>query len=145
VTDRLGKRLIVAKDSAGERLHTIMERGGLVITPKAWVTCTCPRTHNAAKKARCRAGQPVTKEIVGPSYADAGPTVCGNCRWALLESKKSEYALRTQNQVHASVECKGRAGTLFGELEQAHLVELRRVTERPLSQPEKSRPEVSRG
>src|SRR5690606_20930255 len=60
VTDRLGKRLIVAKDSAGERLHTIMERGGLVITPKAWVTCTCPRTHNAAKKARCRAGQPVT-------------------------------------------------------------------------------------
>jgi integrase len=134
VTDGLEKRLIVAKDAAADRLQTIMERGGLVITPKRWVTCTCPRTHNAAKKARCRAGQPLTKEIVGPFFADAGPTVCRNCPWALLEPGKNDYACQAQSSLQASVDCGRGAGTLFRELEQAHLVELNQVVARQTNQ-----------
>lgn len=127
ITSRLEKRLIVATESAGDRLMTIMERGGLVVTPKAWVTCTCPRTHVAAKKARCRAGHAVANEIVGPSYADAGPSVCGECRWALIDPSKAHYAGRTQSHLEASINSGRGTGTLFGELERAHLVELSRV------------------
>lgn len=130
ITSRLEKKLIVAHESAGERLLTIMERGGLVVTPKAWVTCTCPRTHGAAKKARCRAGQELTTEIVGPSYADAGPNICGECRWALIDPSKADYANRARLHLEASVKSGRGAGTLFGELERAHLVELGRVAEK---------------
>jgi hypothetical protein len=128
ITTRLEKHVIVTKELVGETLHHVMERGGLVVTPKAWVTCTCPRTQLGAKKAQCRQGQLITEEIVGPSFADAGPPVCNNCRWALKEPAKDAYACRTQTQLETSCSSESRAGTLFGELEEAHLVELRRVT-----------------
>ena len=127
IKERLEKRLFVSKETVGGTLHHIIERGGLVVTPKAWVTCTCPRTNNAAKKARCRAGQTISQEIVGPSYADAGPTVCGDCRWALMEPAKHDYASRTQSQLEGSVESGNGNGTLFRELERAQLVDLRRI------------------
>lgn len=128
ITQRLDKHLIIAKDDVGERLQTLMVRGGLVITPKPWVTCTCPRTSNAARKARCRTSEEVHSGIFGPSFAAAGPTVCGNCKWALLEPVRGEYAKNAQQRLDASVSSGRGAGTLFGELEKAHLVELQKVS-----------------
>jgi hypothetical protein len=131
IKGRLEKRLFVSSEAVGETLHQIMERGGLVITPKAWVTCTCPRTHNAAKKARCRAQQMIDHEVVGPSFADAGPTVCTECRWALMEPTKLGYATDTQTQLETSLNSDNGRGTLFRDLERAQLVGLRRITNTP--------------
>lgn len=141
IKERLRKHLFVSGETVGETLHKIMERGGLVITPKAWTTCTCPRTNNAAKKARCRAGQFITEEIVGPSYADAGPTVCEDCRWALKEPTKDQYASQIGIGLEEAVASDCGRGTLFRELQQNQLVDIRRVTG-PSSGVSPTRPEV---
>lgn len=134
ITERLRKHLFVSKEAVGEALQHAMERGGLVITPKAWVTCTCPRTRKGARKARCRAGQVLSDDIVGPSFADAGPPVCKDCPWALLEPEKCANA-SSEQQTHlaAAVECKAGSGTLFRDLQNAHLVELRAFADTPFS------------
>jgi hypothetical protein len=127
IKSKLRKHLMVTS-SVGEQLYNVIERGGLVITPKPWTTCTCPRTQLAAKKARCRAGQVITDDTLGPSFADAGPLVCSICKWALLEPAKSKYAVRTEVTLEAAVASGCREGTLFGDLERDNLIELQKLS-----------------
>src|SRR5690606_6932104 len=48
------KLQVATPERVGASLTLIMQRQGMVLTPKPWVTCSCPRTREAAAKAGCR-------------------------------------------------------------------------------------------
>jgi hypothetical protein len=129
ITRRLRRRLVVARAPISEGLYEAMKRSGLVITPKPWVDCCCPRTQRAAARARCRAGQVMGPEVVGPSFADAGPLVCKDCRWALLTPAGQAYVKGQLDHLQSVVGAGARTDTLFGAVEREQLVELRKVSE----------------
>lgn len=119
---------VVAPERVASALKAFMQREGLVITPKAWVDCSCPRTAKAAHAAACRKLGPPDPAAVGPDYSRAGPTVCGSgCRFA-IESERTAAALASE-QAHlaSAVASSTRPGTLFGELEQRRLVEVESI------------------
>lgn len=126
--DMFRRKLQVASvDRVGASLALIMQRQGLVLTPKPWVTCSCPRTRDAAKTAGCRRQRAIEADAVGPDFAHAGPSVCPFCPHAMTEKARGAYVDAEVTHLEASSGSASRAGTLFAELEEARVVELRRV------------------
>lgn len=111
----------------GASLAMLMQRKGLVLTPKPWVTCSCPRTHGAALKAACRRDAPLEANAVGPDFAAAGPTVCCNCQHAIGEGSRQSFVDEESAHLDAAMLSGARAGTFFGNLERARVAELSRV------------------
>lgn len=112
---------VALPDAAGTALKLVMMRNGMVLTPKPWVTCSCPRTTDAAAKAACRTGQPAS---VGPDFAKAGPTVCSGCPHAIIEANRERVILDEARHLAAACKVGSRADTLFGEMERARLVDV---------------------
>jgi len=74
--DIFRRRLQVASpERVGASLALVMQRQGMVLTPKPWVTCSCPRTREAAATAACRRAPSTEADVVGPDFAQAGPSV----------------------------------------------------------------------
>ena len=121
------KLQIASPERIGASLTLIMQRQGLVLTPKPWVNCSCPRTHDAARKAACRRERAVETDAVGPDFARAGPSVCSNCPHAITEGSRKSFVDVEVINLEASTAAKLRAGTLFGRLEEARVIELRQV------------------
>ncbi|MDH2133999.1 site-specific integrase [Sphingobium yanoikuyae] len=119
--------LVIDPKEAGFRLKSFMQRSHLVLTPKPWVDCTCPRSRKAAERARCRAGKALPEGTVGPDFASANPTVCIECPWALISASKLPYYDGQAEELQFAVASAERAGTLFGDLEAANLVILNEV------------------
>jgi integrase len=117
------KKLLIVPSDMVHTLLRSMKKHHLVITPKPWVNCTCPRNRNGAEKAACRKLSGVGADDVGPDFAAAGPTVCPNCPWALLAKSNLEYF---DQEIEAA-----KAGfidehqpTIFGELQAAKIVSM---------------------
>lgn len=121
------KLLVSSPERVGASLALIMRRGGMVLTPKPWVTCTCPATHDAATQAACRRGRPLDATATGPDFAHAGPTVCCSCPHAMTQQTKLPFVDTVVTHLSDAVESGARAGTVFGALERAKLVELRKA------------------
>lgn len=121
------KLQIVSPDRVGASLTLIMQRQGLVLTPKPWVTCSCPRTIGAASKAACRRQQPGDVEAIGPDFANAGPTVCSHCPHAITEGSLVSVVNAEVTHLENATVYGLRANTIFGELEAARVLELRQV------------------
>ncbi|MDF3382557.1 MULTISPECIES: hypothetical protein [unclassified Sulfitobacter] len=115
---------VTSSERVGASLSTIMQRRGLVLRPKPWVTCTCPRTYVATSQAACRRSSPRQTDEVGPNFAAAGPSVCPSCPHAMIEGGRKPFIEEEIGYLEAVSETKPRGGTLFGELEQARLLEL---------------------
>ncbi len=101
-----------------------MEKGSVVITPKPWVTCCCPRTVKGCAKAACRKKVGFETGDVGPDYSAAGPTVCPGCPWALIGPENISYF---DNELHAiapNVGAENDGPTIFGELQAANILTL---------------------
>lgn len=127
LTDLFKRRLqVVTPHRVGAAVAMVMQRQGMVLTPKPWVTCSCPRTPDAARTAACRRGTTAAPDIIGPDFARAGPSVCPVCPHALIEGSRSSFVAVEVEQLEGAVESGSRAGTMFGALEQARVVELRR-------------------
>lgn len=118
---------IVSPERVGASLTLLMQRHGMVLTPKPWVTCSCPRTADAASKAACRKQTSNERNAVGPDFAHAGPSVCSNCPHATTEGDRIGVLDREVSHLEAAAAGNARANTMFGELEAAHVLELREV------------------
>jgi hypothetical protein len=121
------KLQVASPERVGASLTLVMQRQGLVLTPKPWVTCSCPRTHEAALKAACRRGRMVDRDAIGPNFAQAGPTVCSFCPHAVTEKTRGSVVSAEVVHLETSAENGLRAGTLFGVLEEARMIELRQI------------------
>lgn len=121
------KLQIASPERIGASLTLIMQRQGLVLTPKPWVTCSCPRTHDAARKAACRREGAIETDAVGPDFARAGPSICSNCPHAIIEGSRKPFVDAEVATLEASTASNLRVDTLFGRLEEARVVELRQV------------------
>lgn len=127
LTDVLRQKVqVVDPDRVGASLTLLMQRKGLVLTPKPWVTCSCPSTPTAARKAACR-NTPLGKSTsgVGPSFAHAGPTICPGCPHAIAEASQSNFVDREIDHLSTVLTTGHRTKTVFGALEAIRLVELR--------------------
>lgn len=128
--DGLRRKLqVTSPDRAGASLALIMQRQGLVLTPKPWVTCSCPQTNEAAKQAACRRGHANEANTVGPDFAHAGPTVCSACPHAIIEERGRTVVDVELNHLEAAAEHGIRTGTVFGALEAARIADIRRARE----------------
>ena len=128
LVDVFRRRLQVASpERVSASLALVMQRQGMVLTPKPWVTCSCPRTRDAATKAACRRGTTTLGEAVGPNFAHAGPSVCSSCPHAIVEGARKPVVDAEVNHLVAAVASESRAGTLFGALEKSRVVELSHV------------------
>ena len=128
--DGLRRKLqVTSPDRAGASLALIMQRQGLVLTPKPWVTCSCPKTREAAKQAACRREHASEADAVGPDFANAGPTICSACPHAIIEERGRTVVDAELNHLEAAAEHGARTGTVFGALEAARIVEVRRARE----------------
>jgi hypothetical protein len=121
------KLYITSPDRIGASLTLLMQRHGMVLTPKPWVTCSCPKTAEAASKAACRKQTTSERNAVGPDFAHAGPTVCSNCPHAITEGARSGVLDREVDHLETAASCAARTNTIFGELEAARVLELREV------------------
>ncbi|OYT93516.1 MAG: hypothetical protein CFE43_01940 [Burkholderiales bacterium PBB3] len=121
------KLQIVSPDRVGASLTLLMQRRGMVLTPKPWVTCTCPQTSSAAATASCRRESSADIQAVGPNFAQAGPTVCSYCPHGILERSRTGVVEEELFHLKEAVSYKPRTTTIFGELEAARVVELRHV------------------
>lgn len=121
------KLQIASPERIGASLALIMQRQGLVLTPKPWVTCSCPRTHDAARKAACRREQAFEADAIGPDFSQAGPSVCSNCPHAIIEGSRKPFVDAEVVALEASAASKVRKDTLFGRLEEARVIELKQV------------------
>lgn len=126
ILDTLRRRLtVVSPERAGASLTMLMQRQGLVLTPKPWVTCSCPATTLAAATAACRRGQDTLEP--GPDFANAGPSVCGDCPHAITEGDRRGILVdRSQASSLAGAPAEGPR-TMFGELEAARVLTIQRV------------------
>lgn len=128
--DGLRRKLqVTSPDRAGASLALIMQRQGLVLTPKPWVTCSCPQTNEAAKQAACRRGHANEANTVGPDFAQAGPTVCSACPHAIIEERGRTVVDVELNHLEAAAKHGIRTGTVFGALEAARIADIRRARE----------------
>lgn len=117
--------LVVAPDRVGAALTNMMLRKGMVLTPKPWVTCSCPLTHDAALQAACRRSEKHAQDVTGPNFANAGPTVCSRCPHAITESGKRPYVEEEAAYLDAATAPVAAGSTLFGELQKARVIELK--------------------
>lgn len=131
LVDLFRRKLQVASpDRIGASMAIIMQRQGLVITPKPWVTCSCPRTADAALVAACRRLGDEGPPAIGPDFARAGPTVCPACPYAIIEGNRRSFIAEEANELEAVACTRPREGTVFGELEALRIVDIRRVDAR---------------
>lgn len=125
VTDQFRRRLqIVTPERAGASLAMFMQRKGLVLRPKPWVTCSCPATNDGARKALCRQGQPDLSKAEGPDFARAGPLTCQKCTFAIIEGNRTAYVAAEAANLRRAAAVSSAAPTLFGDLEAANLLAL---------------------
>lgn len=121
------KLYVTSPDRIGASLTLLMQRHGMVLTPKPWVTCSCPKTVEAANKAACRKQTASKRNAVGPDFAHAGPTVCSNCPHAITESARTGVLDQEVEHLETAASFGARTNTIFGELEAARVLELREV------------------
>jgi len=121
------KMRVTSPERVGASLALVMQREGMVLTPKPWVTCSCPGTRDAAAKAACRLGSPDRAEAVGPDFARAGPSVCASCPHAITEGARRSVLDAEVTHLEAVAASEARQDTLFGALESARVIELTQV------------------
>lgn len=124
--DTFRRRLtVVAPERVGAALTSIMLRKGLVLTPKPWVTCGCPLTHDAALVAACRRNEQVAVGVFGPNFANAGPTVCARCPHAIGDGAKRSYVEEEAAYLEAAAAYEPPLASLFRAQQKARLVEIK--------------------
>lgn len=121
------KLQVTSPERAGSSLALIMQRKGMVLTPKPWVTCSCPRTRDAAAVAACRRQTVASSNAVGPDFAHAGAAVCSSCTHAVTEGARLNFVDAELIHLEAADASKPRDRTLFGLLEESRLIELRGI------------------
>lgn len=126
ITDALRQKVhVVDPERVGASLTLLMQRKGLVLTPKPWVTCSCPATADAGRKAACRALVVVKQDDgIGPCFAHAGPTICSSCPHAITEMARGDFLSNEISHLSAATKVRQRVDTVLSILEKNRLVQL---------------------
>lgn len=119
----LEKQVTVISETASKALLRYIKRHQMVITPKPWVNCTCPRTEQAAAKAACRKIAGYDANAVGPDFSNAAPTVCPGCPHALIGKEHQQFIDEHLKAMSANVH-QSEEPTIFAELQAANVVTL---------------------
>jgi len=118
---------VVTPERVGTALKLLLENKGVVLTPKPWVTCTCPATERAALTARCRKESRANSGAKGPDFAHAGPGVCARCPWAYINESRKPFIERELKQMERSLAALGTNSMLAG-LQEAAIANIAGVT-----------------
>uniref|UniRef100_Q07PN1 Uncharacterized protein n=1 Tax=Rhodopseudomonas palustris (strain BisA53) TaxID=316055 RepID=Q07PN1_RHOP5 len=118
---------VVSLDHAASRLSRLMEREGLVLAPKPWVTCSCPHTNDAARRAACRQSDRDLSKAKGADFANAGPLICKDCLFAIIEGARTSYVEAEALHLKRIVAVHSDKPSLVDELERMNLIEVTRV------------------
>ncbi|WP_378950028.1 hypothetical protein [Mesorhizobium sp. ANAO-SY3R2] len=121
--DKFSTSVLVVSDIIAKALIRQMKKNQLVLTPKLWVTCTCPRNRKGCEKAACRKSAGFDGNDIGPDFSAAGPTVCPECPWALIGPENLVY-IDEQLEAMSVNAASGREMTIFAELQAANVVAL---------------------
>ncbi|MGO8661533.1 hypothetical protein ACC805_12235 [Rhizobium ruizarguesonis] len=119
VRRKLEQNLKVVPEAMVSAILRTMSHNHLVLTPKMWVTCTCPRTEDASRRAACRKFACHQPDDVGPDFAAAGPAVCPECPFALLMEENLQYLEVEIEELDSTA--RGASG-IFAELAAANVV-----------------------
>ncbi|NUU41858.1 hypothetical protein [Tardiphaga robiniae] len=130
ITDQLRRKMqVVTPNHAASRLSAFMERELLVLSPLPWVTCSCPLTNDAARKAVCREGEVDLSGVKGPDRTRQGPLTCHSCVFSIIEGNRAPYVAAQVSHLERTVEAGCGRSTLFGDLERMNLVTLKSAYE----------------
>ena len=115
---------VVTPDRLASALMHHMRRKGLVLTPKPWVTCTCPETLDAARIAACRSNEGEAATSVGPDFASAGPTACSKCPHGMTSKSQRSFVEEELAFAEGAARSTSTANTIFGALQKYRVVTL---------------------
>lgn len=121
--DKFSSSVLVVSDIIGKALIRQMKKNQLVLTPKPWVTCACPRNRRGCDKAACRKVVGVDDNEIGPDFSAAGPTVCPGCPWALIGPENLVYMDEQLEGMSANASSYGGT-TIFAELQASNVMAL---------------------
>ncbi|MBM3092214.1 hypothetical protein GFB56_15515 [Ensifer sp. T173] len=113
----------IVTESMAKMLAGTMGRNQLVLSPKLWVTCACPRTRSGCARAACQKLNGSDTDI-GPNFAAAGPHVCPGCPFAIFDSDNLSFIDQELEFLSHTANAQGEANTIFGELQRANVVVL---------------------
>ncbi|MEH6691141.1 MAG: hypothetical protein V7774_08155 [Pseudorhizobium pelagicum] len=123
--EKFSGSVLVVSEAVGAALVRQLRKGQNVLTPKLWVTCSCPRTRGGCEKAACRKLSGYGEKDVGPDFASAGPGVCPDCPFALIGPENVVYIDEHREALAASAEAMAAGGpTIFAELQAAQLLKV---------------------
>lgn len=114
---------VVTSEKISTALKLILKRKGVVLSPKPWVTCTCPATERAAASARCRGGALSEGVVSGPDFSNAGPDVCSKCPWAYIDESKEFFYRQELSFLRQSVAAVG-PDTVVASLQAARIADI---------------------
>lgn len=116
-------KIEIVEEDMARYVVRAMKKQQLVLVPKLWVTCTCPRSAKGASKAACRKEAGVGTDEVGPDFASAGPSVCPGCPWALIANENLAYYDQEIERISANLAVVEEP-TIFAELQAAKVVSM---------------------
>jgi hypothetical protein len=117
------KSVVILPETMARIVVRSMKKQHLVLTPKPWVNCCCPRDRRGCEKAACRKLAGSGQNDVGPDFSTAGPTVCPECPWALF-GKENVDLLDEELQEMKTSFVGTEQPTIFGELLSSNIVRL---------------------
>ncbi|OAP38431.1 hypothetical protein AU381_22965 [Sinorhizobium glycinis] len=112
----------VVSEVAGRALVRQLRKGQHILSPKSWVTCTCPNNKQGCIKAACRKVAGYDENDIGPDFSTAGPSVCPECPFAMIGPENLAYIDEQITLASAQVDAAGGEATIFGELQAANLI-----------------------
>ncbi|MGR9457143.1 hypothetical protein ACU8V1_14365 [Rhizobium leguminosarum] len=116
------EKVTVVSELAGRALVRQLRKGQHVLTPKRWVTCTCPNNRKGCSKAACRKVAGYQDNDIGPDFSHAGPSVCPDCPFAMIGPENLAYIDEQVARAAAQVKRSKAERTIFGELQAANLI-----------------------
>ncbi|MBB3147203.1 integrase [Phyllobacterium trifolii] len=118
---KFSDNIIIVPERMARIVMRSMKKNQLVLTPKPWVTCSCPHNLHGCHKAACRKIAGFEANAIGPDFSAAGPTVCPSCPWALIAAENLAYI---DEELQAMRVADNHEYTIFGELQAANIVQL---------------------
>lgn len=125
IRKNFGRMLIIDPDYLVDGMMEVMRRKLLVLVPKAWIVCSCPATHGAARRALCRkqAGEG-TSRAIGPDFSRAGTTVCPGCIWAIENEVTRAFRQKDLEAMKLACAAPRLQGTVLGDLQEGKALKL---------------------
>ncbi|MGO7632666.1 hypothetical protein [Rhizobium leguminosarum] len=117
------KKVVILTETMARIVVRTMKKQHLVLTPKPWVDCSCPRDRRGCENAACRKVAGSGPNDLGPDFSAAGPTICPGCPWALFDDENINFFDKEIEAMKSGFVVEEHP-TIFAELQSANIVKL---------------------